>query len=249
MELDHLALQVVDARGRGRDVVVEDVLLHLLDVVLDRIGDRDVVVHDLVEDRPDGRGRPKAQEIRTCLQSLPCGGELAAQPMPHRDHVPGAGEEMDLTEVDDLAILVVMRRLEDDEDVLVVVLDLRSLMWVLSVLDGELVEPEQLLQPPQIAGLRLVDPDPDELAGTRGSPELGGVLRRQRLIMLARAVLVVGAVDDHRPAPRSLSVRGTALLPLGAPDQLPSSTGTQAASRSTRLPLKGTPSASRRRRC
>ena len=84
---------------------------------------------------------------------------------------------MDLAEVDDLAILVIMSRLQDDEDVLVVVLDLRSLVRILRVLDGELVQAEQLLQALQLAGLGLVDADPDELAWTRGVPELGGPLR------------------------------------------------------------------------
>ena len=75
MELDHLALQVVDAGGRGRDVVVEDLVLDLLDVVLDPVGDRDVVVHDLVEDRPDSRAAPRClQQVRTRLQPLPRGG-------------------------------------------------------------------------------------------------------------------------------------------------------------------------------
>ena len=70
---------------------------------------------------------------------------------------------MDLAEVDDLAILVIMSRLQDDEDVLVVVLDLRSLVRILRVLNGELVQAEQLLQAIEVAGLGLVDADPDEL--------------------------------------------------------------------------------------
>ena len=63
VELDHLPLQVVDAGGRGRDVVVEDVLLDLLDVVLDRVDHRDVVVDDLVEHGPDRRRGPELDQV------------------------------------------------------------------------------------------------------------------------------------------------------------------------------------------
>jgi hypothetical protein len=135
MELDHLALQVVDAGRRGRDVVVEDVLLHLLDVVLDRIGDGDVVVDDLVEDGPyRGRG-PEPQQIRPMFEPLPGRVQLAARTMPHGDHVARAREHVDLAEVDLLAVLVVVRGLQDQEHVLVVVLDLRALVGLRRVLD------------------------------------------------------------------------------------------------------------------
>ena len=57
MELDHLALEEVDALGRVPSLA-EDVVLDLLEVVLEPVDDRAVVVHDLVEDRPDGRRGP-----------------------------------------------------------------------------------------------------------------------------------------------------------------------------------------------
>ena len=69
VELDHLALQEVDALGRI-GALAEDLLLDLLDVVVDPGDDGRVVVDDLVDDCPDDgaragvhqthRGRPAA---------------------------------------------------------------------------------------------------------------------------------------------------------------------------------------------
>jgi hypothetical protein len=125
--------------------------------------------------------------------------------MTHGDHVPRAGEHVDLAEMDLLAILVVMGGLQDDEDVIVVILDLRPLVCLLRVLEGKFVEIEELGEQLQVPGLRLVDADPDEVAAPGGPAQLGGPLRGQRLLVLTHAVLVMGAVDDHRAAPRSLS--------------------------------------------
>jgi hypothetical protein len=125
--------------------------------------------------------------------------------VPDGDHVTRAGEEVDLAEVDLLLVLVVVGGPQDDEDVLVVVLDLRALVGLLRVLDCELVQAEQLLELFKVPGFGLVNADPDEVAGSGGSPQLRRPLRGQRLLVLAHTVLVVGGIDDHRAAPRSLS--------------------------------------------
>ena len=87
---------------------------------------------------------------------------------------------MDLAEVDLLPLLVVVGGTEDDEVGVVVVLDLRSLVWALRVLDRELVKIEELLEPLHVTRLGLVQADPDELAGARAARDLGGLLGRQR---------------------------------------------------------------------
>ena len=48
---------------------VEDLLLDLLDVVVDPGDDRRVVVDDLVEDRPDDRGRAGPEQVRVLLEA------------------------------------------------------------------------------------------------------------------------------------------------------------------------------------
>ena len=169
--------------------------------------------------------------------------------MAHGDHVTRAGEQVDLAEVDHLPVLVVVGGLQDDEDVVTVVLDLRPLVRILCVLDGQLMQPEEARKPVQVTGLGLMDADPDELTGAGGAAQVRSLLGGQQLLVLAHAVLVVGAVDDHRAAPRSGSVAPAGFLPLGEFRQPRSSPGIQATSMSTRLPLNGTPSARSRRRC
>src|SRR4051812_23463215 len=121
--------------------------------------------------------------------------------------------------MDLLLVLVVVRGLEYEEDILAVVLDLRPLVSLLRILDRELVQPEQILQLLQISRSGLVDAYPDELAGAGGASELPGSLRGQRLLMLAHAVLVMGAVDDHRVPPRP---QFRQVLKLPAPGRVPS---------------------------
>ena len=79
MELDHLALEEVDALGRV-EALLEDLVLDLLDVVLDARDDREVVVDDLVEDRPDDRRGPALEQVRALLESPARGTSSLASP-------------------------------------------------------------------------------------------------------------------------------------------------------------------------
>jgi len=56
----------------------------------------------------------------------------------------------------------VKRPVDDEEDEVVVVLDLRPLVEVLRVLDRKWVEPEGLAQDLEVSGLRLVEVEPEE---------------------------------------------------------------------------------------
>src|SRR5439155_7188645 len=101
------------------------------------------------------------------------------------------------TEMHLLLGLVVVAGAQHDEEVLVVVLDLGALVGEMGILHRELVQAEELLELFEIALVGVVQADPDELAVAGRPCQLGGLLRRQLLLMLARAVLVMGAIDDH----------------------------------------------------
>jgi hypothetical protein len=60
-----------------------------------------------------------------------------------------------------------LRRARHDEQGLAILLDLRSLMGVVGVLDGELVQVELLLHRAEQRHVGLVQPDPDHVAGLR----------------------------------------------------------------------------------
>ena len=138
VELDHLALQEVDARVGSACSSLEDLLLDLLDVVVDPVDDREVVVDDLVEDRPDRRRGPELEQVGALLELAPRAAcSSLAGPVADGDHVAaGRANSVDLAELDLLALLVVARGPQDDEEVLVVVLDLRPLVGLVRVLDA-----------------------------------------------------------------------------------------------------------------
>ena len=136
VELGQLATQEVDPL-RLVAALAEDVDLDLLDVVLDPRHDRLVVVDDLVRDRPDGGGRPFAQELGLGLQALARLVQLARRAVADDDHVAGAREDVHLAELDLLAVVEIAGGVQDEEVAVVVVLDLRALVGVHRVLDGE----------------------------------------------------------------------------------------------------------------
>ena len=84
VEVAHLAAQQVDPLDR-RDAAGEDRLLDLLDVALELLDDRRVVVDDLVEDRPQRRQRPLAQQLRPLLQPQPRGVQVARRALADGD--------------------------------------------------------------------------------------------------------------------------------------------------------------------
>src|SRR5919197_752631 len=105
------------------------------------------------------------------LQSEPRAVQLARDSLPDRDHEAGAEEDSDLAEVDLLTRVVVPRRTEDHEPhVLLELLELRTQVERLGVLDGQLVQAEALADLRELLGRRLEEPQPDEaaLAAARG---------------------------------------------------------------------------------
>src|SRR6185295_9587344 len=115
--------------------------------------------------------------------------------------------------------------LEHDEQRLAVDLELRALVRLDRVLDGELVEVELAADGVELLGRRLVHAEPDE-AGPVVAGGLRGLLEVE-IAPAALAVLVDGAVDDHAardsPAERRLSavVSGVSARPWARPPARP----------------------------
>jgi hypothetical protein len=140
-----------------------------------------------------GGARAAAKEVGPLLEPEPdlVEGRL---PVPDGDDEPVADEEEDLAELD-LAALPA-GRLEHEEERVAVELELRPLVRLDRVLDGQLVQVELAPDRVELARARLVEPDPDECVG----PErLVGVLQG-KLAGPAPPLLVHGAVDDHGPS-------------------------------------------------
>jgi hypothetical protein len=194
VELDHLALEQVDALGRVAAGVREDLRLHLLDVLVEPADHRLVVVDDPVEDRVQHRPGPEAEQVGAALDLLADVAERAGRLVADRDHELGADEQHDLAELDGVGLADVAGRLEDHEQGVVVDLELGPLVGVDGVLDGELVEVELAPHRVELGLVGLVQPDPDE--GVLGAAGLIRLVEGQ-LARPALAVLVDRAVDDH----------------------------------------------------
>ena len=134
----------------------------------------------------------------------PC--QLAVLTVPDRHHEVGADEHHDLAGLDDLPglgdrlVLDVVHRLEDHEQGLVVALQLRPLMGVHRILDGQLVQAEHVADGLHLVFVGFVKADPHERFPALGF-EFVHLVQRSGMGVLARQPLAVdvdGAVD-HGP--------------------------------------------------
>src|SRR5215204_4931513 len=194
VELDHLALEQVDALGRVAALVGEDLGLDLLDVLVEAVDHRLVVVDDPVEDRVQHRPGAEAEQVGPALDPLADVAEGAGRLVADRDHELGADEEHDLAELDGVVGVDVAGGLEDHEQGVVVDLELGPLVGVDGVLDGQLVQVELAPDRVELRLVRLVQPDPDK--GVVGVPGLVRLVQGH-LARPALAVLADRAVDDH----------------------------------------------------
>ena len=117
--------------------------------------------------------------------------------MPHRDDVVLADEDVRLAELDVRRRAAQLRGAQHDEQRVVVLLELRPLVGVVRVLDGEVVQVELALHLAQQLLGRLVQADPDEAPGPGQHLVDVGDLD----VADARAVLVGRAVDDPAAQP------------------------------------------------
>ena len=126
--------------------------------------------------------------------------EVARDPLAHRDHEALGHEHGDLAEVDLLAVVVVARRAQHDEQdplVVLVLLDLRAQVEALGVLHREVVQPEAPLDQLELLLARLDDPEPHEPAALLGHTDAGRLVELHRAFVLPPTVAIVRAVDDH----------------------------------------------------
>jgi len=178
LELDHLAGQLVDAPRHLR-VAAEHLGLDLVDVVLESGDHRRVTVDDLVHDRVENCFGTAPQQLGIAFDPAPDGGQVGCLGMPDRHHEVRAHEQVHLAELDLLGRVPVASRLQYYEQRVAVALELRPLVRLVGVLDGQLVQVELLGQRGQFAPVRPVQTDPGK-AFRRLVQHLVGVGQRFR---------------------------------------------------------------------
>ena len=164
MEQQDLALERVDALGGVALLRREDLLLDVGDVVADALDDVHVVVDDAVDDRVQhGAGPWRRRSGRFSSRSRTSCSPLAC---PWRTVMTNASvdEHHDLAGLDvGVARLALeAQRLEHHEQRVAVELELRPLMGVDRVLDGELVQLELAPDGVELLFGRLDHPEPRE---------------------------------------------------------------------------------------
>ena len=140
--------------------------------------------------------------------------QLGRRAMANRDDELGAGEHVDLPELDGLGLVDVARRSQDEEQRVPVALQLRALMCVDRVLQRELMEVELARNVRHLLDGRLVEPEPRDAApvAARGGEVGSGVGLAAPL-----TIQVDGAIDDHahtsyRPPPLESANQATRRL-------------------------------------
>ena len=154
-----------------------------------------VPVDDGVHQRVEHEARAVAQQLRLALAAGADVAEALLRPVAHRQDVVAADEDVDLA-AGQLVVRPFGRRLErvqDDEQRVVVLLDLRPLVALARVLDGERMEAELRRHLVDLFLRRLEQRDPDEALGPRHV--VADVGHRDVAELLP--VLVGDAVDQH----------------------------------------------------
>src|SRR5437868_10073616 len=168
LHVQHLPLELVDAVDVPGAHVGEDGGLDLFELQLHQVGDLQVPVDDVVGDGVQDPGGTPVHQLGPALKALAHLAQRAVLAVPHGHHEVGAEEDHDLAGADDLAgrgelvVVEVGDALEDHEERVAVPLDLGTLVRLDGVLDGERVQVEDLGQPLDLRGGRLVQTDPDE---------------------------------------------------------------------------------------
>ena len=109
-ELEHLALEAVDALGRVGARAREDLGLDLLDVDRDAVDDREVVVDDAVGDRVEHRARADPEQVRMRLEVQAHVVQRAGLAVADGDHEARAEEDHHLADLDQLVAVDVAAR-------------------------------------------------------------------------------------------------------------------------------------------
>ena len=139
----------------------EHAVLDLVDLLLDLLQHRHVVVDDEIEDGIEDEILALGERGRAALPMLAHRRVGRRRAVPDADDVALADEEMRFAEGDAAADELGGAR--DDEQRIAILFELRPLVRMLGVLDGEVVQAELALHPVQEIAARLPQADPDDM--------------------------------------------------------------------------------------
>ena len=198
-EVDDLLLDVGDVADDLLGAPLEDRLLQALELVAHLAQHRerrvDAVVDDLVEEVSRALGEELLAEVVARPGALEEVLERLDRVVGQRDDVVRPEEDVELDRVEPPDLLVEGREVQDDEEVLGVLVELRALVAREDVLVVEGVEVEVLLQPGALGLAGALDVDPAQ-AGVLDDLDLGLL----RLVLDARD----RATRPHGPAQAGL---------------------------------------------
>src|SRR5262249_25550579 len=163
---------------------------------LERVDDREVPVHDRVEERVEHVPGAVTEKVRLVLAARADIREPLLAPVSHRKHVVATDEDVHLADAQVVAVR--LDRLDDGEERAPVLLDLRPLVAVAGILDGEGMEFELLLHLRQLRLAGVPERHPDE--AVRSFHVFVDLARADLSEPLA--VLISDAIDQHALLPR-----------------------------------------------
>src|SRR4051794_1795924 len=211
-EVDDLLLGVREIAHDLGGAALEDALLDALELVADLAEHRergvDAVVDDLVEQVAGALGEDLLAQLLVGAAALEQVLDRLQGLVRERDEEVGADEEVELGCVQPRHRLVVAREVQDDEEVVVVLVDLRALVAREHVLVVEGMELEALLEPRAVGRPRALDVVPAEAGGLDDLDARLLALRcARRLEAAARAATTEGCPRDAGHARDSVGRR------------------------------------------
>lgn len=195
--LDHRQslLEFVEALDAlARSALGEYSLLDGFEFHLERIDHGKVAIDHRIHQGVEHESRTLAQQFGLAFTSLPDVDESMLAAISHRNHVVATNEDVDLSDVQrGLFRRVGFEQVKHHEQGVAVFLDLRPLVTVLGVFDGQCVEAELALKLYEFFRRRIKQRDPDEAPGKRRVfADLG-----DRNIGELDALFVSDTVDEH----------------------------------------------------
>src|SRR3954469_10279295 len=184
-EVDDLLLGVGDVAHDVLAAAQEDLFLQALQLAADLAQHREAVVEavvdDLVEQEAGALAEQLLAEVLVRASALEQVLHRLERAVRQRDQVIRPEEDVELLGVQPADLLVEDRELENDEEVVVVLVDLRPLVARADVLVVERVELEMLLEPGLVYRGGALDVDPAEIVELDDlDPRLSGSLRYVR---------------------------------------------------------------------
>ena len=160
----------------GRRKADHRAFLHLLDRALERVEQRHVGVHQVVEQPVQHHVRPFGEPLRIGLELAAQFREAVGAAEAHRDDEAGAQEDRGLA-VDDLLDALELGGAGQHEQLVAVSLGFRALVRAHRILDRERMEAVAALEQRELLAGRSGKADPVELAGARRKVRTGEVER------------------------------------------------------------------------